>query len=262
MKSPITRQITKKHLNKLNKDTKGGAITIFLLFLLPVLLFIFISRIEETRVLRATNVELENAVEEAAKQGAMMVDPGTQAIGDPLIAYNRAIPMLEEQLKTSLGFGEDFEDSDMTSLSDIQYQGIIYNGVDGIEGYKYADYFNDYYEGNAIAYMVEFSNNGFYAIDESGSNLEVFSPKTFYINDDGITEYYTNDSIKVTMDAPGILLHVKAKVNPVIVNQNEGDYKETVTRWAYAKIVKREEDEEFMHKGDNYEEESEKDNQD
>lgn len=246
----------KKHFKKLNKDIRGGAITILLLFLLPILIFIFISRIEETRVLRATNVELEHAVEEAARHGAMMVDPGSQAIGEPLVAHNRAIPMLKEQLKASLGLDDDFKGDDTTSLDNVEYQGIIYNGVDGIEGYKYEEHFNNYYEENEIAYMVEFYNDNLYIINESGSNFEVFSPKIFYINDDGITDYYTDNSIKVTMDAPGILLHVKAKVNPVIVNQEEGDYKETVSRWAYAKIVKREEEEEFVDKGDNYEEDN------
>lgn len=254
MKNPI--MMIKRHLNNLYKDIKGGAITILLLFLIPVLIFIFISRVEETRVLRATNATFENAVEEAARYGAMMVDPGSQAIGEPLIAYNRAIPMLEEQLKTSLGLDDNFKGDDTTSLNNVEYQGFIYNGIDGIEGYEYAKHFNDYYEENKIAYMVEFSNNGLNPIDKSGSNLESFSPKTFYINDDGITDYYTSGSIKVTMDAPGIILYVKATVNPVIVNQDEGDYKETVARWAYAKIVKREEGEEFVDKGDNYEEDN------
>lgn len=256
MKNLITMKI-KRHFKKLNKDISGGTITILLLFLIPVLLFIFISRIEETRVLRATNVELEHAVEEAARHGAMMVDPGSQAIGEPLIAHNRAIPMLKEQLSVSLGLDDNFKGDDTTSLDNVEYQGIIYNGIDGIEGYEYAGYFNDYYgDNNEIAYMVEFSNGGSSIIEESGSNLENFSPKTFYINDDGITDYYTSGSIQVTMDAPGVLLYVKATVNPVIVNQEEGDYKETVARWAYAKIVKREEGEEFVDKGDNYEEDN------
>lgn len=247
MKNPIMMraQTINKYFKKLNKDIRGGAITIFLLLLIPVLLFIFISRIEETRVLRATNVTLENAVEEAARYGAMMIDPESQAMGKPLIAYNKAIEMLREQLKVSLGLDDNFKGDDTTSLDNAEYQGIIYNGVDGIEGYKYEDYFNKYYgDDNKIAYMVYFSNNGLNIIEESGLNLEEFNPRTFYVNDDGITEYYTDGSIKVTMDAPGVLLHVKATVNPVIVNQEEGDYKETVARWAYAKIVKREEEEE------------------
>ena len=60
------------------------------------------------------------------------------------------------------------------------------------------------------------------------------------------------DAIKVTMDAPGVLLYVKAKINPVIVNQDEDDYKETVARWAYAKIVKRDDGEDFIDEGEYY----------
>ena len=125
------------YFNKLYKDTKGGTITILLLFLLPILLFTFISRIEQTRVLRATNVTLEYAVEESARYGAMMIDPGSQAIGEPLIAYNRAIPVIEEHLKTFLLLDDNFNGVSGSSFESIEYQCIIYNGIEGIEGYKY-----------------------------------------------------------------------------------------------------------------------------
>ena len=253
MKNLITKKTIKNKLKVLIRDTKGGAISILLLFLLPVLLFIFISRSEETRILRATNVTLENAVEEAARYGAMMIDPETQAKGEPLIAYNKAIPMLEEQLKVSLGLDKNFKGNDTTSLDNVEYQTIIYNGISGITGYEYGEHFNKYYEENEVAYMAEFSSDGSSNIIEKDDYNVEFIPKTFYISDKyGITEFETNDSIIVTMDAPGVLLHVKATVNPVIVNQKDDD-KGVVARWAYAKIVKRDEEEENTDRGDNNE---------
>lgn len=247
------------YFNKLYKDTKGGTITILLLFLLPILLFTFISRIEQTRVLRATNVTLENAVEESARYGAMMIDPGSQAIGEPLIAYNRAIPVIEEHLKTFLLLDDNFNGVSGSSFESIEYQCIIYNGIDGIEGYKYEDYFNNYYEDNQVAYMVKLSSNEKPTIIENTIyGHDTFNPLTFFVNDDGIFNEYgvfteeSIDAIKVTMDAPGVLLYVKAKINPVIVNQDEDDYKETVARWAYAKIVKRDDGEDFIDEGEYY----------
>lgn len=233
----------KENFKSLLSDTKGSAITVLLIFLLPVLLFMTISKTEQTRLMRATNVTLENAVEESARQAAMMVDPEAQSKGYPLISYNRAIPMLEEYLKTYLGLDDNLVSNDATSINSITYEAIIYNGATELTGYEYEDYFNDYYESNEIAYLVKLFNNGQIThldVIENPGETE-FMPKTFYISDDnGITDYEVENSIKVTMDSPGILLVVKAKVNPVIVNQESNDFKETVTRYAYAKIVIRE----------------------
>lgn len=239
MKNHIT--ITKKKvIHKLKTfiyDTSGGVVSILFLILLPLLLFMSISRTEQTRILRATNVTLENAIEESARQAAMMVDPESQAKGNPLIAYNRAIPMLEEYLKTYLGLDDNFTSNGTTSINHISYQAVIYNGATELTGYEYEDYFNDYYEDNQVAYLVEVSSDGGMNVIENTGETE-FVPKTYYISDDyGITEYPTSNSIKVTMDKPGILLWVKAHINPVIIDSEK--YQEVATRYAYAKIVKR-----------------------
>lgn len=227
--------------NKFNTfllDERGGAITVLLLFLLPLLMFMFISRVEETRILRATNETLEKAVEESAKSAAMMVDPESQAKGNPLISHNRAIEMLEEQLKASLGLDNDFKGSITTSLDEVRYWAVVFNGVDNYGGYKYEDYIREYYAKSEVAYLKYFTSHGSeeeIKVPESTKDTFV----TFYVNNEnGISYVPSKGAIKVTMDRPGVLLVVQGRVNPVIVSGNDSN-REVVTRWAYAKVVKR-----------------------
>ncbi len=216
---------------KLNNDEKGFVFTVIFLLLLPLLVFLMISSAEITRTERTTNKTLQQALSNAVKDAAHMVDEKSQAMGEPRIDYERAYNRFIESLSYNLnllllndnigGVPVIEGPSDVSSIvGDIKYWLLIYNGDDKYKGYK---------DGKVASYAY-FTNEGGY--NEDINNSIIGFPKYLDISKDG----FVNESdISITLKSPSVVAVITTNINSVV---SDKDGKE-VTRWALAKIVER-----------------------
>lgn len=212
--------------NNLIKDTKGVAITAFLLLLIPLSLLFTISLNETARFSRVADKTLNYAVIDAVKSAAMMVDPESQAQGNPHIAYERAYDEFINSLFYNLSlnsYGEGNTGSSLSSAEGIKFWMLVYNGDDVYHGYT---------ENFKVASYALYTNASG-SLTEYITDTIVGFPRTLYVGEDGITENSENNK-RVVLNEPGVLAVVQAKGRTVLAEKEE-----TVTRWAYGKIVKK-----------------------
>lgn len=215
-----------KNLCKLIKDTNGFAITMFLLMLIPLSLVLIISLSEIANTSRVADKTVNYAVANAVKSAAMMVDPESQAQGNPHIAYERAYEEFIKNIRYSLMLDENGNAIANSSINGtVKYWVLIYNGDDMYKGYT-----EDY---KVASYAYYTSEGGSFISPLSEINDTITDmPKTIYVNNNGLTDI--EEGKKVILNEPGIIAVIQAEGKPIVVNKNE-----TITRWAYGKIVKR-----------------------
>lgn len=181
------------------------------------------SIIELRNINTAADDTLQKAVTESTKNAAMMVDKGSQAKGDPHIAYENSINEFNNDLKYELGLDSSLNGNQDTSIKSLKYWVIIYNGDNKYNGYDSNNKVESY-----AYYTFDNGENVYISNDITGF------PKTLYITDNGIMDSPGANSIKITVNNPGVIAVVQANVNPVLTNSTNA-----VTRWAFAKIVKK-----------------------
>lgn len=222
-------------LKKLLKDERGATITVLMLVILPMLIIGLVSLTENTNILRGSNTTLQNAVTVISRHSAMMINAESQAKGDPLIAHKKAYDLFLNELNYTLG-----ADIEGTTLENIKYWMLIYNGRYTYKGYSFGDETFTSGEGDnpydIVDELEEVKSFAYYSNVDSNEITDdhIDFPRTFYVSDSGILDYEVEGSVKVTLKHPGVLLVLNADINPLIVNQ-----KENVTRWAYATIIKK-----------------------
>lgn len=212
--------------SKLIKDTQGFAITMFLLMLIPLSLVLIISLSEIANTSRIADKTVNYAVANAVKSAAMMVDPESQAQGNPHIAYERAYEEFIKNVKYSLMLDENGNATPNSSIDGtVKYWVLIYNGDDMYEGYT------ENYKVSSYAYYT--SEGGTFANPLSEINNTITGmPKTIYVNNSGLTD--AEEGKKVILNEPGVIAVIQTEGKSIAMNKSE-----TITRWAYGKIVKR-----------------------
>lgn len=210
---------------KLLNDNSGLVISMFLLMLIPLSLILIVSLNEISNTSRVADKTVNYAVANAVKSAAMMVDPQSQAQGNPRIAYERAYNAFIENIKFNLMLDDEGEALSGSSVSGtINYWILIYNGDDHYKGYT-----NDY---KVVSYAYYTTDGGTFNNPRLETPNITGMPKTIYVNENGLTDI--EDGKKVILDEPGVIAVIQVEGKPIVVNNSE-----TITRWAYGKIVKK-----------------------
>lgn len=206
-------------------DETGAIGTIIILILIPIFVFILISAPSLVRYQRETNTVLQNAVDYAVKDAALIVDKESQAFGEPRIDYQRAKDTFIETLRNNIkAYAEEGN-----SFEDIEYSLLIYNGDDKYKGY----------DGGKVASYAFFTNDDSYITND----ITGF-PKKLGITEKGITDNLYQTDIKVKIDKPTVLAVVRGKIVPIIDDEDRSGETEDVyvTRWALGEIRVRKDD--------------------
>lgn len=222
-----------------HKDEEGATITVVILVIIPMIIFGLVALIENSNTLRGSNTTLQNAVTVISRHTAMMINPTSQSKGDPLIAHKKAYNLLYDELSYTLG-----QDIENTTLSNIKFWFLVYNGKYTYKGLEfdgeneareidvpYTKEEDDDFD-EVVSYALYSNANG--GVFEA--NNDITGEQTFYVSDEGIHAVPVDNSVKVTLDKPGVLLVINADINPLMVGDADS---ENVTRWAYAKIVSK-----------------------
>lgn len=230
-------------IDRVLKDERGGVVTTLVLLIIPMLLLGMINLTENTNILRGSNTTLQNAVTVMARHPAMMVNPDSQAKGDPLIAHKKAFNTFLDEFQYTLGNHID-NTSTTIDTSTIKYWFLVYNGRHTYQSIGF-DGSGNISEGGSVAYDSDnasinqvysyaFYSNVEGSVNYFGNDISGF-PKTVYVSSNGITDTRDNaasDNVKVTLKEPGVLVVLNADINSLITEKDEN-----VTRWAFAKIV-------------------------
>lgn len=216
------RNLLSKYI-EFKKDTSGMIITIFLLFLIPLSLFLIISQTEIANISRVADKTVNYAVTNAVKSAAMMVDPESQAQGEPRIAHKKAYDEFVNNIKYSLYINEMNETTNKSSIDGkIKYWLLVYNGDSIYKGYT---------EEDEVKEMVLYQ--GEIGIRSEPQEFHILNSENIvYVNESGINEIEKGKKVKLIK--PGVLAVIQVEGKPVVLNK-----KETITRWAYGKIVKK-----------------------
>lgn len=225
--------------NRFIKDERGGVITTLILLIIPMVLLGMINLTENTNILRGSDTTLQNAVTVMSRHTAMMVNPDSQAKGDPLIAHQKAYNAFLQEFKYTLGNHLEHTNTTIDTAT-VKYWFLVYNGRHTYKGLNFSG--DSIVEGSDIAYSTDPSDinqvysYAYYTNAEGGSTSFTNStsgfPRTFYVSENGIHSESVSNSIKVTLKEPGVLVVLNADINSLITERDEN-----VTRWAFAKIV-------------------------
>ncbi|AEG15972.1 hypothetical protein Desku_2441 [Desulfofundulus kuznetsovii DSM 6115] len=198
----------------LTRDGRGF-ISLFLVILLPLLMFLIAGTAQYTRFVAQSDVDLGQAVAEAARAAASCVVERSQAEGEPRIDPDKANLVFVSVLAKNLGL-------DPVTLSPLPGSGmagtpgyvlVVYNGDD-----RYAPVGKKYVFNGAGLAVEDLAGEGF--------------PRSF-----GVSKYDVlpgGAGARVTvLEAPGVVAVVTGRAKGVMGSDAE------TTRWAAARIVVR-----------------------
>lgn len=214
----------KRKMANLWNDEKGAALTVAVLLLIPLLIATFVFQTELKRTYLASDKKLQNAVSMATKDATNIVDPESQAQGDPHVAYENAMNQFKAKLQYNLALNTDMGGKEVSFFKTLKYWVLIYNGDTKYNGYD---------ANNKVVSYAFYTNQN--SIEESTIDNSITGfPKTLYVNDNGISDTPSQNSVPVTLTAPGILTVVQGNTNQIFSKNTR-----PTTRWAYAMITKK-----------------------
>lgn len=198
------------------KDQKGLSPLVLLMVFLPLLLFSTVYSVTTTQTVTTYDVDVQKAVEIAARAAAQQVTEDSQASGTPRIHTASAHNIFRQELARNLGLDE----TDLTPLagSAIQqpdYTVVIYNTDDSFSA-----------SGSELARKYVFS-------DGLLSNSELNptgNPTTFVVTDTDIN-IGNSGTIKTTLDKPGVIAVVNADMDRAI-----GTEQVNISRWIAVRL--------------------------
>lgn len=203
---------------------KGAVLTVVVLILIPLLLATFIFIPELKRTYFASDNKLQNAVSLATKDAANMVDPESQAQGNPHIAYEKARNQLIDKLQYNLALNTDMSGKNVSIFKSLKYWVLIYNGDTQYKGYD---------ENNKVVSYAFYTNQNGAEESVIDNSITGFT-QTLYISDTGISDTQTVNSVLVTLTEPGVLTVVQGETKQIFTKETK-----LTTRWAYANITKK-----------------------
>ncbi|GAF24686.1 aspartate-semialdehyde dehydrogenase [Moorella thermoacetica Y72] len=198
----------------LARDERGFA-SLFLVILLPLLIFLIASTGQYSRFITEADADLENAVAGAARAAASCVVERSQAEGNPRIDPDMADMVFVSVLAKNLGL-------DPVSLEPLPNSGlakppsyilVVYNGDD-----RYAPAGKKYiFDGTGLA--VE---------DVAGAGF----PQGFAVSKNDVVPGGAGTRV-TTLEMPGVVAVVTGRAKGVMGSDTD------TTRWAAARIVKK-----------------------
>lgn len=190
------------------KSEKGNALTVVFLIILPLIVMFTIASLEHNRAVLGTDLDMQQALNDACRSAALCVDPLSQAHNDPMIIPDAAHLVFRHILQENLGLDDNLNPTEHSSMkSQVNYVLIVYNGQ------------NEYELEEAKKYS---SGTG----EKFNGNL----PQTFSITSADI-KLGESEGIKTELDKPGCIAIISADLKPVITGDSSG------IRWSAAKII-------------------------
>lgn len=199
-------------MKELLTNEQGGAIVIIFLILFPMLIMTNVYLNEAERLQRGSNITLKGNLTLAVKSASQSVEEKSQASGQPLIDPEFAHENFKKILAGNLKLDTDMSALNQSPIMEqINYYLLICNGKNSFnlpEGVIYQ------YKDNVL----------------TKTNLSINQlPRTFGVNNSFAIK---EGSKKVTLDKPGVIAIVEAKIKPMVIKENS-----ETARWAAAKIV-------------------------
>lgn len=200
-------------MNALVRSERGAVVIWFLLFL-PLLLMSTVYIVTQGQAVTGADVDLQGALNTAARAAAMQVSPESQAGGLPRIDAAKAHAAFRTYLAQNLGLSADLSPLSGSLLAETpDYELVIYNG-DGSFGHY-------------PAYKFSFKNGTLSSGPMPLSGL----PKDFTISAGSISAGLGGEQ-EVTLDRPGVVAVISTKQGQITGNEPLA-----ITRWIAAKIV-------------------------
>ena len=188
-------------INKIKSE--GGYVTVAFLIILPLIMMFLIVSLDHTRSVFGTDLDMQQALNDACRSSAMMVYPLSQAYNDPMIDPEKAHMAFRAIMASNLKLNDDLTPDENSPITDLEYTLIIVNGP------------NDY---NLPRRWV-YSNS-----DQEGVGFDSTLPYVFTDSELGV---------KVSLNRPGCIAVANANLKPII-----GKQESTGVRWSSAKILK------------------------
>lgn len=181
------------------RNQKGNAVTIAFLILIPLIVLAGIATLEHTRAVLGSDLDMQQAANDAVRSAALCVDPLSQAHDTPMIVPDKAHEAFRYILGANLG-NECFDN--------IEYTLVVFNGKNhfGLP------------EGRIFS-----SQN------PSGSDFSGTLPQEFGISGLNITP--GGSGINTELVLPGCVAVVKSKLKPLIAGEQTG------VRWSSAMVL-------------------------
>ena len=206
------------------RDERGAIWTSFLLLMIPFLMVGIILTVEHPRMVHGSDVDLGQAVSEAARAAAMRVDAASQANGTPRIdpdaAHDTFRNILARQLELDGATLAPLPGSMMRQAP--SYVLLVYNGDDLYT----SRYVAKYVCVNGAPDGGDYNDPAYPSYEGATSFSQGFS-----ISKTDVTA--GSGGISVVLKTPGCIAVVQDGVQPVIT----GDPVEPI-RWASARVVR------------------------
>jgi hypothetical protein len=193
-------------INKIKSE--GGYVTVAFLIILPLIMMFLIVSLDHTRSVFGTDLDMQQALNDACRSSAMMVDPLSQAYNDPMIDPKKAHMAFRDIMASNLKLNSDLSSDKNSPVENLEYTFIVFNGQ------------NDY--GLPQGWKFSNTNPEGTKIDDTLPRL----PRVFNDSDLGV-------DVRIELDRPGCIAVASANLKPVI-----GKQESTGVRWSSAKIIK------------------------
>jgi len=189
---------------------------ILLIIFLPLLIFATVYSVTTTQSVTTYDVDVQKAVEIAARAAAQQVTEDSQANGTPRIHTANAHAIFRQELARNLGLNEtDLTPLNGSAIKQPDYTVIIYN-VD--------DTFST--SGAELARKYVFSGG---SLTSSALN-PAGNPTSFVVTDTDIN-IDSSGTIKTTLDKPGVIAVVNADLNRAV-----GTDQVNISRWIAVRL--------------------------
>lgn len=189
---------------KFFNNERGSTVTILFLILLPLAVLFLIASLDHTRVVFGTDLDMQQALNDACRSATMMVSPLSQAYNNPMIDPDKAHMAFRDILASNLKLNDDLTPRENSPVTDVEYLLVVFNGVNSYEipaGKAYSE------------------------TNPAGTEFSGTLPYIF-------TEAELGENIRVELDTPGCIAIATANLKPIL-----GQQESMGIRWSSAKIL-------------------------
>lgn len=109
------------------KSERGFA-TIMFLIVLPLIMVFLIASLDHSRSVFGTDLDMQQALNDACRSATMMVDPLSQAYNYPIIDPDKAHQAFTAILASNLRLNNDLSPKENSPVKDLEYVFFVING--------------------------------------------------------------------------------------------------------------------------------------
>lgn len=208
----------KELIHRYLRNERGAVSPLVLLLLfIPLLILIIKYSVTTTQSVTTYDIDVQKAIEIAARAATMQVTEESQANGAPRIHTANAHAVFRQVLAKNLGLDEtnDLKPLKGSSVHQLEYALVVYN-IDDI----------DTSNGAELAKKYTFTNGSLNNSSLYPSNY----PTSFIVTETDITLGNSGD-IKTTLDRPGVIAIVTSDLQKAM-----GKDPVTMSRWICVKL--------------------------